>query len=327
MANRIFGRISPSGGSPIPSPRFRVRAWDQDWPDGDDFLGESLTDENGQYAIPCMGRIYDEVVPGLSTGFPDIYITVELKNKRDDWVQLGQSQVFNNYDLADDLKIDLAVVIEPPIHLTPFFDPKTQGFHFRNDFRYQPDFLNIEFAERDLGFCGGMCAAARHRFLHNKEIPETIEIPKQGSELYEELMRRQIKSMPPTVLTKMFYFQAAPDTPGSLKKASIGQLTKKEWPQLKAQLDQKIPTVLILLRAKGLYDNPTKNHQVLAVGYAYDPARQDLEISVYDPNIKEKINTLTMSLALPDGKLYFKDSSRRLTRGFFVNDAQDNASQ
>jgi hypothetical protein len=83
----------------------------------------------------------------------------------------------------------------------------------------------------------------------------------------------------------------------------------------------------VLVRATGMYDNPTKNHQVLAIGYTYDPARQDLEITVYDPNIPDKVNTLSMSLGLADGKLHFKDSSRRQTRGFFVSDSGEAASR
>ncbi len=326
MANKIMGKVTQVHGVPDPSIRFRIRAWDDDWPDGDDLLGESLTGGDGQYAIPCMGGIYDGTIPGLKTSYPDIYITADIKNQRNDWVRLAKSQVFNNYDLSEDLRIDLDVAIDPIIHVPPFLDPKVQGFHFRNDFRYRPDFLNIEFKEQSLGFCGGMCAGALNRFNTGLGIPPVDEIPAQGSDLYEELLKRQIRSMPPYILTKMFRFQASPDSAGNFKKASIGQLTKKEWPKLKARLDKNIPTILILLRAKGLYDNPTKNHQVLAIGYTYDPARQDLEISVYDPNIKEKINTLSMNLGLADGKLYFKDSSRRQTRGFFVNDAGEIAS-
>ena len=318
MSNKIYGLIHVQTQT-HPKPRFRIQAWDDDWPDGDDLLGQDLTNEAGEYAIHCIGKIYDDNIPGLKSSFPDIYVTVDIKNKRGNWVRLGRSQVHSNYDLTVDLRIDLDVVIEPPIHVPPFFDPEKDGFHFNNNFKYRPDFLNIEYEVKGLGFCGGMCTTALNRFITGNEVSKATQVPAQGTDLYEELMKRQIWSMPPLILAKMFNFQAAPDVEGQLKKTSIDVLTKNEWPRLKAQLDQQVPTVLILLRAKGLYDNPTKNHQVLAIGYDYDPARKDLDIFVYDPNVKKQIGSLSMNLALPEGKLHFRDSSGRRTRGFFVN--------
>ena len=148
MANKIVGKVTQVQGVLDASIRFRIRAWDDDWPDEDDLLGESLTGGDGQYTIPCMGGIYDGTIPGIKTSYPDIYITADIKNQRNDWVRLAKSQVFNNYDLSEDLRIDLDVAIEPIIHFPPILDPKVQGFHFRNDFRYRPDFLNIEFFGR-----------------------------------------------------------------------------------------------------------------------------------------------------------------------------------
>ena len=86
------------------------------------------------------------------------------------------------------------------------------------------------------------------------------------------------------------------------------------------------PTTIILIRAKGYFGNPTKYHQVLAVGYEFDPSRKDLIIQVYDPNKLKETHTLSMNLGLPDGKLYCKDSSGSRTRGFLVNPAGKGAS-
>ena len=129
------------------------------------------------------------------------------------------------------------------------------------------------------------------------------------------------------VILKMFKFQSAPDQVYAFRKASIGELTKSEWPKLKAELDRGRPTILVLVRAKKLFDNPTKNHQLLAVGYRFDPTRRDLTIYEYDPNQKNKMMTLEMNLGLPDGKLYLIDQAYRGTRGFFVSDAVSIASR
>lgn len=326
MANKIFGQIINTIDESKPLPKIRIRAWDDDWPDGDDLLGEDLTDQNGDYKILCMGNIYDKSILGQPSMYPDIYITTDIKNVTDQWVRFGRSQVFKNYNLSKDLLLNLTVKIEPAIQNSTSFISEDHGFQFNNSFKFRPDFLNIEFKEMGLGFCGGMCATALNRFNKNEEIPDTKLIPEQGSDLYEELMDRQIKSMPPQVLIKMYKFQSAPDKIMSLRKPSIGMLTKKEWSKLKAHLDYGNPTILILIRAKGLYGNPTKNHQVLAIGYKYDPTRKDLEILVYDPNKKKETHSLMMSLALPDGILHFRDSTGKRTRGFFVNDAGESAS-
>jgi len=48
MANKISGKIIKTIGNTMPQPRFCVCAWDDDWPDGDDFLGEDLTNTDGK---------------------------------------------------------------------------------------------------------------------------------------------------------------------------------------------------------------------------------------------------------------------------------------
>ena len=65
---------------------------------------------------------------------------------------------------------------------------------------------------------------------------------------------------------------------------------------------------------------------MLATGYEFNPATKDLTIYEYDPNRPNQENTLSMSLGLPDGKLYLKDSASRKTRGFLVNPAGPAAS-
>ncbi len=125
--------------------------------------------------------------------------------------------------------------------------------------------------------------------------------------------------MSPIVLARMFVWQGAPDEDYWNKKPSLGQRTKREWRKLKSELDNDTPTVLVLIRSTGFLANPTNNHQVLATGYEYDPTTKDLVIQEYDPNQNNKISSLSMNLSLPRNRLDLVDSSKKKTRGFFVN--------
>jgi len=319
MSGKINGKIVDdfSGGQPVLG--VRVSAWDEDWPDGDDFMGRDITDQDGNYRITYPSGLWDTQVPGLPSWRPDIYITVEIKNAQDQWVQLGRSQVFKDHDLNLDLQIDLGVQLEPLVQHATSFIPEKHGFHFINSFTVKPKILNLDIEQKGMGFCGGMCAVALHRFLKDIDIPADRIPPQQGTALFDELQDRQIRSMVPRVLTKMFRFQGAPDMADLFRKESIGQLSKREWPVLRAALDMGMPTILVLIRSKGVFDNPTKNHQVLAIGYIINPATKDLVLETYDPNKPDQVQTLSMSLGLPDGKLHLRDSAHRGTRGFFVS--------
>ncbi len=326
MEKKIFGRITneTNGGSPVAG--LKVEAWDEDWPDGDDFMGKDITDANGEYAISYNEGFWDPSIPGLSSWLPDIFVTADIKNSTGKWVRLGKSQVYKNHKLDQDLRIDLRVDIGSPITKQTNFIPDQQGFHFRNYFKIEPNLLGVDLGDWEMGLCGGMCASALNHFTNNTEIPADTEIPDTGTPLFNDLMARQIKSTPPDLLARIYDWQSSPDVGFWWRKPSIGQRTKKEWPKLKNELDSGQPVNLILIRSNGYFDNPTKNHQVLALGYEFNPATKDLEIQVYDPNRPDEINQLSMNLGLPDGKLYFKDSTRRRTRGFLVNPAGKAAS-
>jgi hypothetical protein len=327
MARRIFGKIRDTYHGGIPVKGLKVKAWDEDPLTGDDFMGEKISNTDGKYQIKYSDMFWDKRIPSLSSYLPDIYITLEIRNKAGKWVRLWRSQVFHDHDLRSDLRIDFDVRLEPVVKVMTKFDPEKHAYKFRNGFLFNPSVIGLDFKEMGMGFCGGMCGAALNRFKRGEMITPASDKPQQGSRLYEELFKRQVKSLSPVVLAKMLSFQAAPNQVDAFRKESIGELAKKEWPKLKAELDKNRPTMLVLIRAKRLFDNPTKNHQVLAVGYEYDPPRGDLTIFEYDPNEKNKMMTLEMNLALPDGKLYFKDGSHRGTRGFFVSDAGSAASR
>ena len=327
MSRRIFGTIrnKSNGGTPVQG--LKVQAWDDDWPEGDDFMGEDITDASGGYQINYADGVWDRSILDLTTSRPDIYISVSIRNSSGRWVRLGKSQVFKDHNLSLDLNIDLGVNIQPPITRKTTFVPSQHGFHFINRFKLQPDLLGIDLGSWEMGFCGGMCAASWSRFLRNTAVPVDTIPPLDGTPLFEELLARQIKTTPPDLLAKLYDWQSAPDITIPWRKPSIALRTKREWPRLKNELDNGRQAILVLIRANGYFDNPSKNHQVLAIGYEYNPATRDLIIQEYDPNVQNAISTLSMNLGMLDGKLYLKDSSRSRTRGFLVNPAGFTASQ
>jgi hypothetical protein len=326
MSKKIFGTIrdTAAGGRPVRG--LRVQAWDDDYPDADDFMGEAITDANGNYEIRYSDGHWDpSISPRATTWRPDIYITVAIKNAGDQWVLMKKSSVHSDHKLEDDLQIDLDVEIEQPMVKTPTFQPQKHGFHFVNSFTISPDILGVDLGSWNMGLCGGMCAAALNRFRNNTDIPDTTEIPVQGTALYDELLRRQIRTLF-NILDDIYDWQSAPDEEHWHRKRSVGARTKKEWWKLKNELDNDTPAILVLIREEGYLANPTLNHQVLAIGYEYDPTTKDLQIQVYDPNYPDETNTLSMSLGLPNSQLNASASTGERVRGFFVNPNGDTAS-
>ncbi len=329
MSKRIYGTIKDSlkGGQPVSG--LRVQAWDDDFPDADDFMGEVITDTKGKYSIPYYKSHWDLALGGASKAYPDLYITVDIQNRKKQWIRLGQSKVYKDHDLSRSREINLRVKIEQTKKKRISFDPKKYGFHFINQFVLTPDLFDIELARWDMGFCGGMCAYALYRYSKGKPLPKEApytKVPEEGTDLFNDLLRRQIRSMPPLILARIYEWQCAPDEDRWGQKPCIGQRTKNEWKNLKTRLDQNMPTILILIRAHGYLADPTQNHQVLAIGYEYNPSTKDLTIYEYDPNRPDTITKLHMCLGLPNNQLDLVDTAKEATRGFFINTA-GNAAQ
>jgi hypothetical protein len=327
MGNRIYGvvRDLANGGAPVRG--LRVQAWDEDWPDGNDFMGQSYTDDSGIYEIRYRPGHWDRGLGSLPIWNPDIYITVEIKNNRNKWVRIAKSRLYENHPLDRDLRIDIQLNLKDSESVDTQFNPLQHGFHFVNQFKVEPGILGVDLGPWKMGFCGGMCAGALHRFLYRIQIPKITSAPEDGTALHEELMQRQLLSMSPEMLPTMFEWQSAPDYRTRMRKTSIAIRTKDEWPKIKMELDDGRPVILVLIRTRGYFGNPTKNHQVLIYGYEFNPASLDLVLYTYDPAKPDHPQTLDLNLGLPEGKLFLKDSASRTTRGFFVNPAGKRATE
>lgn len=319
MANKIFGTVTNVATQGEPVSGLRISAWDDDWPDGDDFLGETITNTKGQFELSYSDAYWDPKIEGFDSWRPDIYIIAEIRNKSRRWIRLSKSQIFKDHDLKQDLQINLEVNIQSAFIQKTNFNPKEHGFHFINFFELKPDIFGIDLGTWEMGFCGGMCAGALNRLKNNIKPPPDVNTPADNTPLFEELFQRQFNSTPPDLMVVLYEWQSAPSVSSVWRKQSLANRARGEWNKLKQELDNGKPTILILIRANGYFDNPTKNHQVLATGYEFDPATKDLVIFTYDPNVRDTVSTLSMCLGLPDGSLYLKDSASKTTRGFLVN--------
>ncbi len=327
MANKIYGTVTNLAAQGAPVSGLRISAWDDDWPDGDDFLGETLTNTKGQFELSYSDAYWDPKIEGFDSWRPDIYIIAEIRNKSRRWIRLSKSQIFKDHDLKQDLQINLEVNIQPAVVQKTNFEPKEHGFHFINFFELKPDLFGIDLGTWEMGFCGGMCAGALNRFRNKIKPPPDGNTPADNTSLFEELFQRQFNSTPPDLMVLLYEWQSAPSVSSVWRKQSLANRARGEWNKLKHELDNGKPTILILIRANGYFDNPTKNHQVLATGYEFDPATKDLVVFTYDPNVRDTVSTLSMSLGLPDGSLYLKDSASKTTRGFLVNPHGTEASE
>ncbi len=220
------------------------------------------------------------------------------------------------------------------------FDPKVYGFKFANRFHFTIPLVINEIDISGLGFCGGMCAGALHRFNMHIPVEKITTPPAEHTSLYKELLARQITSMPFGLINEVLNWQIYPDTGSkpSIKPHSVSHRTKEEWKNsLRKRLDAGKPTILVLIRAKagvsslkGLLDplnirNLSNNHQVLATGYEYNEKTQDLIINFYDPNYPDQVHHLAINLKKKN--IGTRDSTGKKLRGFFVNPYGDKASR
>ena len=197
------------------------------------------------------------------------------------------------------------------------FSPSVHGFRFANDFWFSFEF-NLPFVGRvDLGrimygLCGGMCFAALDYCHLGRPMPTRSDVPVPGSRLHAYLWERQLDSLSgPVVPLKAMEWMLRTNR-------DVARLTAiKEFPKLRASIDQRTPAVLCLIRGRGL-ENPTQNHQVLATGYRFDTATNQVTIDVYDPSHPREEPTLAMNLNDVSRGIDLAQSTGERLRGFFV---------
>lgn len=202
------------------------------------------------------------------------------------------------------------------------FNVQDHGFFFRNSFEF-PTLLNhylplnlpipITLGDVVYGLCGGMCFAATDFFHTGKIIPTYTEEEDISLKFFMYLWNRQLDSLKPSLVRKLFQWMLRDDI-------SLARSIKRwEMPKVRSEIDQNNPSVLALVRVKGISD-PTKNHQVLAIGYEFDTGLELMTINIYDPNYPKEDHALTMDFSNPSQGIKLQHSKDGSQRGFFKID-------
>ena len=200
------------------------------------------------------------------------------------------------------------------------FASERHGFQFVNRFEFSlalqlPFVGSINLGSIVYGLCGGMCFAALDYFHLGRAVPTQSDVEQIDPELEGYLMRRQLDSMSLPVVPKVIEWMLRDD-------GDVGRLTsQREFPKLYRRINKGNPAVLCLVRGQGVED-PTQNHQVVAVGYDFDDVTRQLTVYLYDPNHPRHEPTLSMNLARPSSGIGATQSSEEPLRGFFVIDYQ-----
>lgn len=200
------------------------------------------------------------------------------------------------------------------------FKVSDHGFQFVNRFEFPTLFdhylninlpIPIKIGDVVYGLCGGMCFAATDYFLLDKKIPTYRDVDDIRLKLFIYLWNRQLDSLKLSSLRKLFQWMLRDD-------ASLARTIKRwEIPKIRSEIDQRRPAVLALVRVKGISD-PTKNHQVLAIGYEHDVSTEEMNIQIYDPNYPKKEHSLTMDLSSTSQGLNLQHTKDGSQRGFFM---------
>ena len=177
-------------------------------------------------------------------------------------------------------------------HAVPNFLPSEDGLHFSNSYPPGPtvrigplDPRLVGVGDASSGLCGGMCFFVRRKFRANQPVPAQTVVPENGSDLFKQLVREQVRSLRLGVVPYRFWRLS------SMDDAARKKFTRDEaWPAIRRKLDGNELTTIGLIRQSAR--NPFKligNHQVLAYGYEIgDDA--SIRVRIYDPNHPNKDN-------------------------------------
>lgn len=175
-------------------------------------------------------------------------------------------------------------------HVVPDFLPSEDALHFPNTYPPGPtvrvgplDPRLIGVGDASMGLCGGMCFFVRRKFRANAPVPAQTSVPDNGSDLFKQLVREQVRSLRLGLVPYRFWRVSA------MSDAERKKFTRDTaWPAIRRSLDGNSLTPIGLIRTAGR--DPFKlvgNHQVLAYGYEIgDDA--SIRVRIYDPNHPDK---------------------------------------
>ena len=183
----------------------------------------------------------------------------------------------------------------------PGFLPSSHGFHFSNAWpagptvRFGPlDPRVVGVGDASTGLCGGMVYTVADLFAAGIPVPADREPPANGSPRFKAIVRRQVESL--AFLTVPIRFWTRMALGGSFGADRARSTLDREWPAAKAALDggRLVPIGLIRIASRDPR-NLTRNHQVIAGGYAEDG--RGVTLRLYDPNWPDRDDvTVTIHL-------------------------------
>jgi hypothetical protein len=167
----------------------------------------------------------------------------------------------------------------------PGFLPSRHGFRFANHWPTGPartwnlGLVQVGLGDVGRGLCGGMAYAARDRFEREEAAPADVEPPAPGSQLFSEIVDRQLSSFGRLWTVPLRFWLAALGSERSRWRETV----RRAWPAIRAEIDAGQPSMIGLVRSATV--NPLAldlGHQV--VGYRYESSPATIAIGVYDPN-------------------------------------------
>jgi hypothetical protein len=199
--------------------------------------------------------------------------------------------------------------------ITAAFDPRTHGFAFGNTFvnviGTLPGFGEIT----TRGRCGGMAYASLDYYHAGLAVPESAELPPDGTALADLVYRRLLDSYLVPSATKFVSWTLYSDDETWFYKGVTRWTKEDEFPRLTRAIRGGVPQVLGLVTATDVR-RIGDDHQVVAYG-CEDDGRGGLTVLLYDNRYPGQEVRLSTTAATPRWNLEHA-GGREEWRGFFV---------
>jgi hypothetical protein len=203
------------------------------------------------------------------------------------------------------------------------FLPSVNGFHFANAWRSGPtvrfgalDPRWIGIGDAADGLCGGMVYTVGDLYVAGVAVPTDREPPVNGSRRFRAIVRRQVESLGWLTVPIRYWLRSA--LGGSVGGDRARATFEREWPKARALIDAGRPSMIGLIRVASADPRTlTRNHQVMAYGYAEDG--RGVTLRIYDPNWPDRDDvTLALDLDRALRPMNLRQSTGEPLLGWFV---------
>lgn len=319
MKLKYSGSVHLANGDPVSNVIVRIFDKDASGKQDDDLtVTPGLSDERGRFSLTYEPLRYLDYHTIHAPGTPEEpFNALESGLRLPDLGDIYLPYLQFNYTFNGLIHQHTAPmgVFQTEFHLlenpTVEFLPSTRGFRFANSFSgyflpfSTPAFMSSRKVAAKYGLCGGMCAAAYDFALAGRAIPETTDVPNQGTRFHRYLYRRQIDSLGGVgqQVVKVAQWTSMPDDTLMGTQAH----TADEFSSIRPILDDKNLVILALIyeHASTLRELSRlifNNHQVLAYAYQQD-ASGEVTIQVYDPNLPDRDDVVIHSTPTSVGEI------------------------